>query len=463
MTTVILCGGSGSRLWPISRNLMPKQFIELFDGESLFQKTLLRNKAHSDKFVIVTSIDQQFLAQTQVNNTGIDGVSYLLEGSARNTAPAISLASLMLDPDEVMLVVPSDHLIKDLSRYYIAIEHAKNLALKGHIVTFGIKPSYPESGYGYIEGDISIQYENWLKVKSFKEKPDIVTAKQYVESGVYFWNSGMFCFKACVLLDELSRHANYIKESCEKIYKEANKTDSVINIRAELMDKIPSESIDYALMEHSKNVYVVPCDMGWSDLGSFESLSDELPKDECGNTKNDAIKLDCYDNLIIQSERKLALIDVSNLMVIDTPDALLIAQKGSGQRVKEVVNELKRTNSELHNTHLTVYRPWGLYTTLEEGDKYKIKRIVVDSGARLSLQKHIHRSEHWVIVSGVGMVQIGDKEELLKANESTYIPAGEIHRLSNPGKLPLILIETQVGDYLGEDDIIRIEDDYARD
>lgn len=456
MTNVILSGGSGTRLWPISRTLMPKQFVKLFDGSSLFQKTILRNKGLCDKTLIVSNSEQLFLALDQAEEIDAHSLSFLLEPIGRNTAPAIAIAAFGVAADEILLVSSSDHLIKNEAAYKEAVSKAAAFAKDGYIVTFGIRPTYAETGYGYIES-------NGSDVLSFKEKPDAVTAEEYIKKGNFYWNSGMFCFKAGVFLDELKKYSPDIYEASRMAYQNAVRDDDKSKIRLEDMKAIPEDSIDYAVMEKSSLVKVVPCDMGWSDVGSFESLYAELGKDDDGNTYSSAINIDSKNNLIIESDRQIATIGLEGIMIVDTPDALLVARQGCGQQVKNVVAKLKGQDSELHNIHLTVHRPWGTYTVLEEGIGYKIKSIVVTPGKRLSLQKHFHRNEHWVVVSGTAKVQNGDKEITIQANESTYIKAGEVHRLENPGIIDLVMIEVQVGEYVGEDDIVRIEDDFKRE
>ena len=472
MTNIILCGGSGTRLWPISRSLMPKQFVKLFEGKSLFQLTTSRNNSLCKHQIIVSNTEQFFLAVDQLeelNNSkfNIKNTKFLLEPVGRNTAPAIALACLSVNPDEIVLVTPSDHLIKNTEAYLDAVKKAKLLAEKDNLVTFGIKPEYPETGFGYIEAED-------LDVNSFKEKPDLDTAQKYLSENStlssknlplkYFWNSGMFCFKAGRYLEELQTHAPDIYATTKQAYEMAKKEDGVIRIKENDMQAIPEESIDYAVMEKSKNVKVVPSDIGWSDLGSFDSLYDALPKDTNGNTINqNHICIDSKNNFVYGSDRKIATVDIENMIIVDTGDAILIAKKGSSQKVKEVVKKLKEINSNLHHIHLTAHRPWGTYTVLEDTPGYKIKRIEVKPGKRLSLQKHFHRNEHWIVVSGTATVTVGDKKYLVRPNESTYIKMGEIHRLENEGKIPVILIEAQVGEYTGEDDIIRLEDDFKRD
>lgn len=454
MTNIILCGGSGTRLWPISRALMPKQFVKLFDDKSLFQLTAERNAKLCEKLYIVSNTEQYFLAVDQLEEES----TFLLEPIGRNTAPAIALACMDIDPDEIVLVTPSDHLIKNETAYQKVVQDATKLAKENNLVTFGITPNYPETGFGYIEADGDV-------VKSFKEKPDLKTAKEYIQKGNYYWNSGMFCFKAGLFLQELKKYSPDIYDSCQKAYENNQKiADNQKRITLELMSAIPSDSIDYAVMEKSNKVKVVPSNIDWSDLGSFDALYEELPKDKNGNTQNDKhISIDSKNNLIVTHDKQISTIDIEDLIIIDTPDALLISKKGSSQKVKEVVSKLKEKKSELTNIHTLAHRPWGTYEVLLDHDNYKIKRIIVKPDKRLSLQKHFHRNEHWIVVSGTATVTVGDKVKLIRPNESTYIKMGEVHRLENQGKIPVVLIEAQVGEYTGEDDIIRIEDDFKRD
>jgi len=455
MTNIILCGGSGTRLWPISRTLMPKQFVKLFDNGSLFELTVKRNLSVCDKQLIVSNAEQYFLALDQLEELGIKDAHFLLEPLARNTAPAIALACFGLDANEMVLVSPSDHLIKNQKAYESALGQAKELADKDALVTFGITVKHPETGYGYIQAD-------GTKVKAFYEKPDIVTAKRYIDSGDFYWNSGMFMFKAGVLLQELKRYAPDIYDAAYLAFVNAKK-DSVVRVSFDDMQNIPSNSIDYAVMEKSQRVRVVACDMGWSDLGSFDALEEELPKDEDGNTKCENLyTVESRNNFIYKGNRGIALVGVDDLIVADTPDALLISKKGMSSQLKEIVAQLKTDDSPLHHIHQTAHRPWGTYTVLEDTQGYKIKRIVVKPGKRLSLQKHFHRNEHWIVVSGTATVTVGDEIKLIRPNESTYIKMGELHRLANEGIIPVVLIEAQVGEYTGEDDIIRIEDDFKR-
>ncbi len=440
MTNIILCGGSGTRLWPISRTLFPKQFVKLFDERSLFQLTVKRNSKLCDDQMIVSNSEQYFLALDQLEELNESNNNYILEPEGRNTAPSIALACMSLNKDDIVLVTPSDHLVKNEKEYANVVAKAKEYAAENCLVTFGIEPAYAETGFGYIEA----QGDN---VKAFHEKPDLETANRYIKENNYFWNSGMFCFKAGVFLDELKKYSPQIYETSLHAFQNSSK-DPVVRIKSEDMCKIPQNSIDYAVMEKSSIVKVVKSDIAWSDVGSFDALSKELPNDE-------------NDNFII-SKKRVELVDINDLIVVDTDDALLISKKGSSQKVKDIVTKLNKEGSSLTTLHNTVHRPWGTYTVLEEDNGYKIKKIVVKPNKRLSLQKHFHRNEHWIVLSGIAAVSVEDNNFLVRPNESTYIKSGETHRLENNGKLPLVMIEVQVGEYTGEDDIVRIEDDYKR-
>ncbi len=433
---------------------MPKQFVKLFNEKSLFQLTVDRNSKFCTNQFIVSNTEQYFLAYDQLEELHKSNNKYLLEPIGRNTAPAIALSCMALDREEIVLITPSDHLIKDEVEYEKVLTQAKQLASLNHLVTFGITPTFPETGFGYIQSD-------GLDVKAFYEKPNLQTAKEYLAAGNFYWNSGMFCFKVGVFLDELKKYSPDIYEASLSAYMSAKK-DPVIRINHDEMLSIPEDSIDYAVMEKSSIVKVVPANISWSDVGSFDALYEELPKDENGNTlNNNHISIDSKNNLVYGYERKIATVDIEDIIVVDTGDALLISKKGSSQKVKQIVSQI-RENTELHNIHLTAHRPWGTYTILEDTPKYKIKRIEVLPGKRLSLQKHFHRNEHWIIVSGTATVTIEDNIFTLRANESTYIKMGDIHRLANEGKVPVVMIEAQIGDYLGEDDIVRLQDDFQR-
>jgi len=457
MRIVILCGGSGTRLWPVSRTLFPKQFCKFFENRSLFQKTIQRNSNIARDYSIVINQEQYFLGVDQLEELQLNHqAEFILEPAGRNTAPAIALAAMNAKPEEILLILPSDHLIENQANYERAIKMAMELASDNKLVTFGIKPTYAETGYGYIEA-------SGHDVKSFKEKPDEKTALSYLEAGNFYWNSGMFCFKAGVFLDELKKHAPDIFEQTFKTHQHARRENKLQRLNLEDMKAIRSESIDYAVMEKSQLVKVIPVDMGWSDLGSFDSLYEALPKDNVGNTNfQNSIHLGSKNNLVLGTNRLISTIDVEDLMIVDSADALVISKRGSTQKVKDLVALVKKKNPEMTNVHVTAHRPWGTYTVLEEHPGYKVKQITVRPGAKLSLQYHHHRSEHWIVVSGKATVTVNDKTFELQANESTYIPKEAKHRLQNSYSEDLIIIEAQVGSYLGEDDIVRLQDDYKR-
>ena len=461
----MLSGGSGSRLWPASRLNHPKPFIKLHDGETLIQKTYSRAQALKSEILTITNREYYFMSKDVLEDQSIEG-SFLLEPFGKNTAPAIALAAhrviQQFGTDALLLVLPADHLILDQSAFERAVRDAVSLAEKDYLVTFGIVPTNPETGYGYIEQGEELG--SGYRVKRFVEKPDLATAQDLVASGRYFWNSGMFCFKAQVFLDELSAHAPDIAKSIQVCWDaiDSNSCNAALEIPGDLFANVPDISVDYAVMEKSGRVAVVPGDFGWSDIGSWNALKDLIKADADGNRLNgDAVAVDSK-NIFVQSNRLVATVGVSDLMIVDTPDALLISHPDSAQKVKDVVGELKARNHDSYKLHRTVSRPWGTYTVLEEGPRFKIKRIEVKPGASLSLQMHHHRSEHWVVVSGTARIVNGELDTLVQANQSAYIPAGQRHRLENPGVLPCVMIEVQCGDYLGEDDIVRFEDNYGR-
>ncbi|WP_308603102.1 mannose-1-phosphate guanylyltransferase/mannose-6-phosphate isomerase [uncultured Fibrobacter sp.] len=458
MINLILCGGCGTRLWPVSRTLMPKQFAKLFDGFSLFQGTVVTNSIACESQYVISNAEQYFLAKDQLSELSESGhhPRFMLEPVGRNTAPAIALACLSLDPNAIVLVSPSDHVIRKKEEYLKVLAKAEKLAEAGHLVTFGISPTGPETGYGYIEAD----GEN---VKRFVEKPNLEKAKEYLANGNFFWNSGIFCFKVSTFLGELEKYAPDMFVACKSAFVKAKKANELLRVQYEDMVEIPANSIDYAVMEKSNKVKVVPSDIGWSDLGSFDALYGEFPHDEAGNNVNPKhLPLGTTNSMVIGQQRLVATIDLDQMLVVDTPDALLVAPLSSSQKVKAVVEKLKQRRSPLTDVPQTVSRPWGTYSVLDDNERYKIKRIVVKPGKRLSLQKHLHRSEHWVVVSGTATCTVGDKTFYVRSNESTYIPMGELHRLQNEGKLPLVIVEVQVGEYTGEDDIIRLQDDFKR-
>ncbi len=465
---VIISGGSGSRLWPLSRDAHPKPFIELPGGGSLIGKTYERatRLAGVDALLTVTNRDFLFLtldAYAEANARRTDN-TFLLEPMGRDTAAAVALAALHAEaaygPDAVLLVMPADHLIADEAAFAAAVAQARRLAETGRIVTFGVVPDKPETGFGYIQvaGD---------DVLRFVEKPDAATAAAYVASGDYYWNSGMFCFKAETMLEAMRRHAPAILDGARAALEHArqgvNGEVKTLEIARDQFAATPAISIDYAVMEKADNIACVPVSCGWSDIGSWAAMADLVAPDADGNRlSGETVLEDATDCFVLSEDRLVSLVGVRDLLVVDTPDALLVAHRDRAQEVRAVFNRLRAQNHEAAKLHRTAHRPWGTYTVLEEGDGFKIKRIEVKPGRRLSLQAHHHRSEHWIVVSGAAKVTNGDREILLTTNQSTYIPCGFKHRLENPGILPLVMIEVQSGDYLGEDDIVRFDDIYGR-
>lgn len=466
LISVVLSGGAGTRLWPASRESHPKPFMKLADGETLIQKTYARVKALGSEVLTVTNRDYYFMSRDEQDKVAING-GFLLEPFGRNTAPAIALAARMVaetrGSDSVMLVLAADHLIEDQLGFASAVTEAMALAEQGYLVTFGIVPTAPETGFGYIERGESLATGN--KVARFVEKPDLETAQGYVSSGKYLWNSGMFCFKAGVFLAELAKHAPEVAEAVDACWTEMQGVPSsrMAEIPAECFKRAPDISIDYAVMEKSDKVAVVPGDFGWSDIGSWNAIRDLVAPDAGHNRAlGEAIFVEASNTFVQSEDRLVAAVGVRDLMIIDTPDALLVAHPDKSQDVKKVVAKLKQDGHDAFKLHRTVARPWGTYTVLQEAPGFKIKRIEVKPGASLSLQMHHHRSEHWVVVSGTARITNGDSEIVIEANESAYIPAGQKHRLENPGTTPCVMIEVQCGAYLGEDDIVRFEDRYGR-
>ncbi|MFH1216228.1 MAG: mannose-1-phosphate guanylyltransferase/mannose-6-phosphate isomerase [Pseudomonadota bacterium] len=462
---VILAGGTGSRLWPLSRELYPKQLLSLTEDCSLLQSTIKRVSALPGSLppVVVIGEQHRFLTLNQINELNLKmHIDILLEPVGRNTAPAICAAALYCrqrsEEDMVLLVLPADHLIRKTYAFHDAVLQAVELAEQGRLVTFGITPHAPETGYGYIEKGEGNQ------VKSFVEKPDQMTAEKYLAAGNYFWNSGMFAFAASTILSEMERLAPPIFSSMSEALEKGTIDNHFFRFDREAMVSCPDDSIDYAIMEKSANVAVIPADLDWSDIGSWQALWDVSAKDGHGNVLHGDVIAEDLNNCLIHSEHGLiAVIGLENILVVDTADAVLVAPIGRSQDIKKIVTRLKRENREEYLLHRTAYRPWGSYTILEEQTNFKIKRITVNPGVKLSLQMHHHRSEHWVVVKGTAGVTCGDKNYLVLENQSTYIPCGEKHRLENPGVIPLELIEVQNGSYLGEDDIIRFDDDFGRE
>jgi len=465
---IILCGGAGARLWPVSRESHPKPFIRLADGQSLLQKAFLRASALDGVKEILTVTNRDLFFKTEdefreVNERGV-AMSFICEPFGRNTAAAIAAAALHVakasGPDTTMLVLAADHLISDQDAFAEAVKRAEALAQGGKIVTFGIRPDAPQTGFGYIEAEGD-------KVLRFVEKPSLEQAREYVASQRFLWNSGMFCFTAGTILRELDRHCPDVLSTTEACLRESRTSEgngwAQVQLAPKSFGMVPDISIDYAVMEKCTEAAVVPCAIGWSDIGSWIALSELCHPDSHGNrVEGDALLHDVDNCYFVSHDRLIGAVGVENLIVIDTPDALLVADRNRAQDVKHIYSELKARGHEAHKFHRTVHRPWGTYTVLEEGDRFKIKRIEVKPGASLSLQMHHHRNEHWIVVSGMAKVINGEREFFVGTNESTYIPAGHKHRLENPGVIGLVMIEVQSGEYLGEDDIVRFEDVYGR-
>jgi mannose-1-phosphate guanylyltransferase/mannose-6-phosphate isomerase len=476
VTPVILCGGSGTRLWPLSRTGFPKQFLCLTGKESLFQQAALRlaNLGKADikvaSPIIVTGEDHRFLASEQLREIGVELGCALLEPVGRNTAPALTLAALAAmegGTDPVLVVTPADQTVVKADAFTAAMQQAVAEAANGTIVILGVTPTHPETGYGYIHCRSGDPAAIANPVTRFVEKPDAATAQTYLTEGGYFWNAGMFVLKASVWLKALDQFRPDILQATQAAWDKRSADNTFVRPGKAEFAAIPSESVDYAAMEHCPGsnvpIKMVPLDAGWNDLGAWDAVWNVLPKDEAGNAHlGDVLTTDSRNTLVHATSRLVSLVGVENLIVVETPDAVLVADKTRSQDVKHIVTQLQKTKREEHTLHRKVHRPWGWYDSIDEGGRFKVKRIQVKPKASLSLQKHHHRAEHWIVVTGTAEITNGDKVLTLTENQSTYIPLGEVHRLANPGTIPLEIIEVQSGSYLGEDDIVRFEDTYGR-
>ncbi len=465
---VILCGGSGTRLWPLSRTSYPKQLLTLIDGKSLLQHTLerIRNIPGVEKPVVICNQDYRFITAEQLRDIGFADARIILEPAGKNTAPAATIAALYLkeiNEDALMLVLPADHVISDHEKFIDSVKQAADAAQQEKMVTFGVVPTKPETGYGYIQKGESLN-DNAFQVQRFVEKPDLKTAEKYLQSGEYFWNSGMFMFKIKTFLHEVAQHAPDILANCQRCMEEVNIDFDFYRIKPALFAECPSESLDYAIMEKSNNIAVVPLKSDWSDVGSWNAMWDIHEVDFQGNAVKGDVMTHEISNCYLHAEsRLLAAVGISDIAVVETADAVLVTHKNSCQDVKMLVNSLKKNNRSEIEHHRRVYRPWGFYETLNSGTHYHVKHLVVKPGAKLSLQMHQHRSEHWIVIKGIATVTRGEEVFDLSANQSTFIPAGFKHRLENLCDEALEIIEVQTGSYFGEDDIVRFEDIYRRD
>lgn len=466
---VIMSGGSGSRLWPLSRALYPKQFLALLNDRTLLQETVNRLDSYTCIHpLIICNHEHRFVVAEQMRENGCEASDIILEPIGRNTAPAIALAALSAledGNDPLLLVLAADHIVKDIPAFQKAVLAAKTFAEQDKLVTFGIVPTHAETGYGYIkQGGAQTQNESsGYDVAGFVEKPELATAEMYLASGDYLWNSGMFMFKASRFIAELKKYSPEILTVCTEAYANKTKDLDFTRIDGDIFAKCPDDSIDYAVMEHTQDAIVIPLDAGWSDVGSYSSLWDVSEKDSDGNVNiGDVINQNSTNSYINAGHKLVTTVGVDNLVIVETKDALLVANKDQVQDVKSIVEKLKADDRYEYKNQREVYRPWGKYDSIDAGKRDLVKRISVKPGQKLSVQKHFHRAEHWVVVSGTARVTNGDKTILLSENESTYIPLGAIHSLENPGKILLEMIEIQTGSYLGEDDIERFEDRYGR-
>ena len=465
---VILSGGSGTRLWPLSRASLPKQLLALHGERTMIQETVLRAAlSGASAPLLLCSEAHRFLVAEQMQEIGVQPRAIVLEPMGRNTAPAAAVAALIVadeDPEGIIVLLPSDHVVRDQESFAKAVALAADAAQEKHIVTFGMAPSGPETGYGYVHRGVQLEkLDGAFRVQSFVEKPDLETAQGYVADGGYFWNSGMFVFRADVLIEDLGKHAPNVLAAARDALAKGKRDDDFVRLDTDAFAAAPNISIDYALMEKTDRAAIVPCEIGWSDVGAWSALWDIRDQDDQKNVLlGDVVAHDSTGSYVHSHKRLTALVGVKDLVVIDTDDALLIADKSRAQEVKAIVDHLKTANRTEHTEHKRVSRPWGTYETIDLGPRHQVKHIMVKPGGRLSLQMHHKRAEHWVVVEGVAQVTVGEKVSTLRENESVFIPLGEKHRLENLGTVPMRLVEVQCGGYLGEDDIVRFEDVYGR-
>ncbi len=468
-----MAGGTGSRLWPLSRTLSPKQFMTVENDNSMLQTTLKRlNGLDCKPPIIITNEDHRFIVAEQMRLMDGQTGTIILEPVGRNTAPAAALAAFTAidrDQESLLMVMAADHIIGDVQSFQATMAQAEKVARQGKLVTFGIPPERAETGYGYIRAKgfdsdkTAFEAASAFEIAEFIEKPDIETAEKYLESGAYFWNSGMFMFQAKKYLEELEKFRPDIFTACKNAMRQTSKDMDFLRIDKHIFTACPTDSIDYAVMEKTKQGYVIPLNVPWNDIGSWSALWDIAAKDQENNVlKGDVLIENTSDSYIQSTDKLVAVVGLDNVVVVNTKDAVLVSTKNEVQKVKNIVEKLKSEGRSEHLIHREVYRPWGKYDSIDMGERYQVKRITVKPGAKLSIQMHHHRAEHWVIVSGTAKVLKGDTTLLLSENESVYIPLGTTHSLENPGKIPLELIEVQSGPYLGEDDIIRFEDQYGR-
>jgi len=463
---VIMAGGSGSRLWPLSRQMFPKQFLTLHSNSSMIQATAERlSGIEHVPAIVICNEEHRFSVAEQFRLNNIPNSGIILEPIGRNTAPAIALAAIQAlknNEDPLLLVLAADHVIENEDAFTQSVKQAQVHAEAGKLVTFGIVPTAPETGYGYIKRGEALQKSGYA-VAEFVEKPNQQTAESYLATGDFYWNSGMFLFKASRYLAELKLHRPDILEACEKAMIDTQSDLDFVRVNTTAFEACPDDSVDYAVMEKTSDAVVVPMDCGWSDVGSWSALWDVSPKDEKGNAfKGDVMAIDTKNSFVHAQNKLVATIGLEGIAVVETKDAILVSKLSEVQKVKKIVEQLKDENRSEFKSHREVYRPWGAYDSIDNGARFQVKRITVKPGAKLSVQMHHHRAEHWIVVSGTAKVTNGDKDILLTENQSTYIPVGVIHALENPGRLPLELIEVQSGPYLGEDDIVRFEDKYGR-